>query len=260
MRPTSCRSAAASSRSGTQPRVELRGLAADRRHADRVLEQAAGVRVVIVRRQAAAAATRARVVGAGPRHDRRADRRARSRRRGTRGSRRSSSGVAPQRRRERRRIGVRRGLERADVELQAVAELLDAAEHAHGVALREAGVEQLDVVPDARVDATARIDELEREVGRAAASCAAAACARRRRRPRRPGLRPARRSRSTSSLGPNRMLGSAQMAVVRPFRAERYDESQGGPARAAGRAAVRRDLGPRSARSTSRAARTTSST
>jgi hypothetical protein len=44
------------------------------------------------------------------------------------------------------------GLERAHVELQPVAELLDAAEHAHGVALGEARVEQLDVVPDARVD------------------------------------------------------------------------------------------------------------
>ena len=43
-------------------------------------------------------------------------------------------------------------LERAHVELQPVAELLDAAEHAHRVALAEAAVEQLDVLPDARVD------------------------------------------------------------------------------------------------------------
>ena len=59
-------------------------------------------------------------------------------------------------------------LERAHVELQPVAELLDAAEHAHRVALAEARVEQLDVVPDARLDAAARVDELEREVRRAA--------------------------------------------------------------------------------------------
>ena len=77
-------------------------------------------------------------------------------------------GVPPQRRCELRRIGLRRGLERAHVDLQPVPELLDAAEHAHGVALREARVEQLDVVPDARVDAAARIDELEREVRGAA--------------------------------------------------------------------------------------------
>ena len=77
--------------------------------------------------------------------------------------------VAPQRRRERGRVAAsRRRLERADVELEAVAEALDPAEHPHRVALREARVEQLDVVPDARLDAAARVDELEREVRRAA--------------------------------------------------------------------------------------------
>ena len=73
-------------------------------------------------------------------------------------------GVAPQRRNERRRIGVRGGLERAHLHLQAAAEALDPAEHAHGVALREAPVEQLDVVPDARVDPAARVDELQCEI------------------------------------------------------------------------------------------------
>jgi hypothetical protein len=48
--------------------------------------------------------------------------------------------------------------------LQPVTELLDATEHAHGVAFREARVEQLDVVPDARVDPSARVDELQRQV------------------------------------------------------------------------------------------------
>ena len=60
-------------------------------------------------------------------------------------------------------IDVRR-LERAHVELQPVAELLDAGEHAHRVALCEAAVEQLDVVPHPRLDAAGRVDELEREV------------------------------------------------------------------------------------------------
>ena len=76
-------------------------------------------------------------------------------------------GVAPQRRRQARRVDVGR-LECAHVELEPVAEPLDAAEHAHRVALAEAPVEQLDVVPDARLDPPARVDELEREVRRAA--------------------------------------------------------------------------------------------
>ena len=63
---------------------------------------------------------------------------------------------------------VRRRLERPDVDLEPVAELLDATEHAHGVALRKARVEQLDVVPDACLDAAARIDELECEIRGAA--------------------------------------------------------------------------------------------
>ena len=76
--------------------------------------------------------------------------------------------IPPQRRRELGRIRFGRGLERAHVDLEPVAELLDAAEHAHRVSLREARVEELDVMPDTRVDAAARIDELEREVRGAA--------------------------------------------------------------------------------------------
>ena len=79
----------------------------------------------------------------------------------------SSVGVAAHRRRQGRRVDVGR-LERPHVELEPVAEALDAAEHAHRVALAEAAVEQLDVVPDARVDAPGRVDELEHEVRRAA--------------------------------------------------------------------------------------------
>ena len=76
-------------------------------------------------------------------------------------------GVAAHGRRQLRRIAVRRRLDRAHLHLQPAAEPLHAAEHAHGVALGEAAVEQLDVVPDARLDPPARVDELEREVGRA---------------------------------------------------------------------------------------------
>jgi hypothetical protein len=78
-------------------------------------------------------------------------------------------GVAAQARRQRGRIGAVGGLEAAHVELQAVAEALDAAEHTYGVALREPAVEQLDVVPYAALDAAARIHELQRKVGGPAA-------------------------------------------------------------------------------------------
>src|SRR5579884_3635157 len=78
-------------------------------------------------------------------------------------------GVSPQGRRHRGGIDARGRLERPDVELQPVAEALDPGEHAHRIAFGEAPVEQLDVVPDASVDASARVDELERQI------CAAAA-------------------------------------------------------------------------------------
>ena len=100
-------------------------------------------------------------------HGRPRGRRARSRRRGTRGSRRARRRPAAARARTPPGPPPAR-LERADVELEPVAEPLDAAEHAHGVALGEPRVEQLDVVPHARLDAPARVDELEREVRRAA--------------------------------------------------------------------------------------------
>ena len=74
--------------------------------------------------------------------------------------------VAPHRRRHRLRIDALGRLERPHLELQPVAEPLDAAEHAHRVALGEPRVEQLDVVPDPCVDAAARVDELEREIRR----------------------------------------------------------------------------------------------
>ena len=49
------------------------------------------------------------------------------------------------------RIGIGR-LDRADFELQAVVEALNASEHAHRVPFGEAAVEQLDVVPDPAFD------------------------------------------------------------------------------------------------------------
>ena len=74
--------------------------------------------------------------------------------------------VAAHGRRQLRRIAARCGLDRAHLQLEPAAEPLHAPEHADGVALREAAVEQLDVVPDARFDPPACVDELEREIGR----------------------------------------------------------------------------------------------
>src|SRR6476661_7537738 len=69
--------------------------------------------------------------------------------------------VAAQARRERLRIQIFGRLQRADLELQPVAEAVDPAEHTHGVAL----------APHARLDPTAGVDELESQV-RSAPACA----------------------------------------------------------------------------------------
>ncbi len=92
--------------------------------------------------------------------------------------------ISAHRGRHRRRIDVLRGLERPNVELQTVAESLDASEHAHGIALAEARVEKLDVVPHACCDPPARVDELEREIRSAVLASAAAPSSRPHRRPR----------------------------------------------------------------------------
>jgi hypothetical protein len=147
---------------GTEPGVELAELTADRRDADRVLEQSAGIDVVEVGRRRESSEP---PPGLAVEH--RVDRRAQAGVRDLPADEVEEAlelvRVAAERRRERRRVGVRL-LDRPDVELQRVAELLDPAEHADGVALGEAAVEQLHVVPDAALDASRRIDELEREV------------------------------------------------------------------------------------------------
>src|SRR3954470_10155441 len=71
--------------------------------------------------------------------------------------------IAPRLGNERGGIGLR-GLERAHLELKPVAKPFHPPEHAHRVSLSEALVEKIDVVPDARVDPSARVHELEREV------------------------------------------------------------------------------------------------
>ena len=136
--------------------------------------------------------------------------------------------VASQPRRQPRRIRVG-CLDRADLELEPVVEALDPAEYADGVALREAPIEQLDVVPDSALDPAGRVDELEREIRRTL--------------PRRPALLPrdcvdaldgavdgelGDRAHAVS-LGRGLVGTLPAMAVVKPFRALRYDESTAGP-------------------------------
>ena len=77
--------------------------------------------------------------------------------------------VAAQRRSQLGRVGFFSCLDGSHVDLELAAEALDAPEHANRVALGEASVEQIHVVPHPRVDAAAGVDELESQVRRAAA-------------------------------------------------------------------------------------------
>jgi uncharacterized protein DUF1015 len=121
-----------------------------------------------------------------------------------------------------------RGLEGANFELQAVTEALHTPKHAHGVALAETLVEKVDVAPHARVDATARIHELEREIRTPAAGaqtllagdCKCAFDD--------PVLGKLR-NRHGSILGPASAASLAGMPLVKPFRALRYDPEAAGP-------------------------------
>src|SRR5262249_20915493 len=153
---------------GAEPWMKLAELAADRRDADRVLEQPAGVDVVTVRRRRQRAEP---PPDFGVTEDLLHDRTEPLVRDLVRDELEEAVELlrsAAPRRCEPGRILLGCGLDRPNVELEPVAVALDAAEHAYRVALAEAGVEQLDVVPDASLDASARVDELEREVRRAA--------------------------------------------------------------------------------------------
>jgi uncharacterized protein (DUF1015 family) len=208
-----------------QPLVELDDLAADRGDADRVLEEPARVAVVVGRGGQLAEPRPELSVPERVRHE--------VAKAGVRDLAREELqepvelvGIAAHRRDEHRRICVGIGLERANLELQAVAEALDPSEHAHRVALAEPRVEEVDVVPDASLDAAAPVDELEREVGGA-----------------RPRPQPALARDRVGSLhdpilgelgdgGHELSLGrcyARAMADVRPFAAVRYGPAARGP-------------------------------
>ena len=136
--------------------------------------------------------------------------------------------VPPQPRGQARGILVR-SFDGADLELQPVVEALDPAEHPNRVALGETAVEQLDVVPDPPLDPAGRIDQLEREIRRALASRAPLLA--------RDGVNTFDRAVGSKlgdgahavSLGREPVGTLPAMAVVKPFRALRYDEAVAGP-------------------------------
>jgi hypothetical protein len=211
-----------------QARMKLCELAGDRRNAHRVLEQTPCVSVMTVRCCRQEAEEPAHVGVDDP-----LDGRAEAGMRDLGGQEVEEAlelvGVAPDRRDQRQRVELGRRLQRADVDLEAVAEPLDPAEHANGVALGKAGVEELDVVPHARLDPAARVDELEREV-RCAAARAQPALARHCVRPLDDTLlRQLGDDAHASSLGPATDARFRAMAEIRPFAALRYDEAEAGP-------------------------------
>jgi len=243
----------------SQAGMELRDLPADRRHADRVLEQAAGIAVVAFgrRRQGPQLRTERLVVDEAPDGGSQAGV-------GDLGGQELEEpfelvGVPAHRGRQLGGVEAFGGLDGAHFQLEAVAEAVDPSEDAHGIARGEAAVEQIDVAPDARLDTAARIDELEREIRGAGlgsqplllrdrvhalddpvllelrdrrhrsslgpktdeVGCVPAA----------PGRRGARlrRAGAAAGQGRTRWYGWAAVAEIKPFRALRYDTERAGP-------------------------------
>jgi hypothetical protein len=135
--------------------------------------------------------------------------------------------VAPRFRHESHRIRLGR-LERPHLELQTVTEALDPSEDVHRVPFPEALVEEVDVAPDPRVDAPARIDELEREIWAPAAGAKALLAGDRVRALDDPILCQLR-DRHGAILGPASAASLAAMPLVKPFRALRYAPGAAGP-------------------------------
>ena len=135
--------------------------------------------------------------------------------------------VASQGRRELGRVGVLGGLDRPHLNLEPPAEALDATEHPHGVALAEALVEQVDVVPDPCIDAATGVDELECEVR---STCSGAPTLLLRDREHAfdgPVLDELRDRGHVPSLWLKPVGTLAAMADVQPFRAVRYAGAAG---------------------------------
>src|SRR5215207_1728387 len=121
--------------------MDLRGVAADRRHCDGVLEQAPGVVVVDVR-------ARRELADAAPEHlvgEKAPDERLQAEMPELATEELEKAvelvGVAPESRGKSRGVLALGRFERTHVELKAVSILVDSPEHAYGIALAEAAVE-----------------------------------------------------------------------------------------------------------------------
>ena len=224
---------------GAQPRVQLRGLARQRRHADRVLEQAARVGVVrlggrqLPQRRRISASPRSRATTAarpgcetsprGTRESRRARRR--------RGA--SAARGRPDRRRPPRPSGSRAAAGRRSSRRARARARRRPRQSARRAARRRSRSGPRSVRSGRRARAQVgralprrppllagdRVDALDRAVGGQLGD----------------------RAHGTESR-PQAVGTLAAMAVVKPFRALRYDEAVAGAARDARRAALRRDL------------------
>jgi uncharacterized protein (DUF1015 family) len=226
---------------GAQPRMKLRDLPADRRHADGVLEQPSGIAVVPLdgRRKRAKPATQLVVV------EEAADRGFQAGVRDLAGEELEEAvelgGVAAHCGRERGRVEVFSGLERTHLELQPVSETVDSAEDPDGVTFGEAAVQEVDVGPDSGFDPPAGVDELECQVRSAAARPQALLLGDRVHALDDPVVLELRDRRHAPSLGSetdvscafrpgaHAMLRSGSMAELKPFRALRYDVDRAGP-------------------------------
>src|SRR5256714_462314 len=205
----------------SQALVELGRLPTERRDSHRVLEQATGVSVMAFGR----GRQRPEPGSYGLVGEETPNRRPQARVRDLSGEKLEEPvqlvGVPAQPGRKRGRVGVLRGLERPDLELEPVAVALHSTQHANRVALLEASVQKLDVIPDPSLDPAARIDELEREIRRARA-----------------GSQPLLAGNCVDALD-HPVLGEsddrghvaslAAVADVRPFPSMRYDEAKASP-------------------------------
>ena len=212
----------------TQPRMELSRLSAERGHAHRMLEEATCIAVMTVGRGGRQRAERLPDVGVA---NERVDDCGEACVRDLGGEELEESlelvCIPTQGRGQRGRIRVLRSLDRSHLDLEPAAEAFDAPEHANGVALVEALVEKVDVVPDARLDATARVDELEGEVRGAGASappflpghCEHALDG--------PVLDELRDRRHVSTIWREPIGTLAAMGDIQPFRAVRYAGAAG---------------------------------
>ena len=211
-----------------QPRVQLGGLATERRHADGVLEEAAGVAVVPVRPGGGQCAERPPESGVA---SERVDEGGEPRVGDLRGEELEEPveliGISAETRGEGGRIGILGGLDGAHLHLELPPEALDAPQHPDRVALREAGIEQVDVAPDSRVDPPARVCELEGEVRRPTASPPPLLLDDGEHAVDRPILRQLGHSRHVPSLWRWAVGTLVAMADVQPFRAVRYTGAAG---------------------------------